>query len=138
MVIVKNQCNRIKYCIRLMKVFWSKWTCFRESALAIFTDITCSFPVNHRWNTGDVHVIVFIPGMIFDFDFATAEWTLWIFRIDIIKSLLAIWLLLVMIRVTKLILTWRFFTELKYKGIKNEQKRIVNGDEPFMVLFCSF
>ena len=32
-----------------------------------------------------------------------------------------------MIRVTKLILTWRFFTELKDKGIKNEQKRIVNG-----------
>ena len=55
-----------------------------------------------------------------------------------IKSLLAIWLLLVMIRVTKLILTWRFFIELKDKGIKNEQKRIVNGGEPFMVLFCSF
>ena len=65
--------------------------------------------------------------MIFDFDFATAERTLWIFRVDMIKSLLAIWLLLVMIRVTKLILTWRFFIELKDKGIKNEQKRIVNG-----------
>ena len=83
-------------------------------------------------------MIVFIPGMIFDFDFATAERTLWIFRVDMIKSLLAIWLLLVMIRVTKLILTWRFFIELKDKGIKNEQKRIVNGGEPFMVLFCSF
>ena len=55
-----------------------------------------------------------------------------------IKSLLAIWLLLVMIRVTKPILTWRFFTELKDKGIKNEKKRTVSGGDPFMVLFFSF
>ena len=55
-----------------------------------------------------------------------------------IKSLLAIWLLLVMIRVTKLILTWRFFTELKDKGIKTEHKRIVNGGELFTILLCSF
>ena len=49
-----------------------------------------------------------------------------------IKSLLAIWLLLVMIRVTKLILTRRFFTKLKDNVRKNAQKRTVNGVETFI------